>query len=214
MNCRVAIAIASLSALGLSFAASRAASAGEAKFGSIKGEVSASGVRSPEYVVVYIEKAPGEYKPPAKAVEMDQKKISFIPHVLPIVVGTTVVFKNSDPLLHNVFWPASEDGSYESNNLGTWGQGDSRSFTFNKLGHVVLLCNIHPEMEGHILVLQNPYFAVVGKEGTYEIKDVPPGNYTLKTWYPQPRKLKSQSAQVTVSAGKTATQDFSLSRRQ
>ncbi len=214
MSRHVAIAITALLVLCLGLAACRTANgADDAKPGSIKGEITVSGVRSPEDVVVYIEELPGEQKPPTKPAAMDQKKLVFIPHVLPIVAGTAVTFKNSDPLLHNVNWPASDDGSYTAQNLGTWGQGDSREFTFDKPGHVVLLCNIHAEMEGHILVLQNRCFAVVGKEGTYEIKNVPPGEYTLKTWYPQPRKLKSKSEKVTVAAGETATQDFSLSRR-
>src|SRR5208337_2025486 len=105
------------------------------------------------------------------------------------------------------------DGSYAANNLGTWGQGDSKNFTFGKEGHVVLLCNVHAEMEGHILVVQNPYFAVVKKDGLYEIKGLPPGTYNLVTFYPQPKKLKSKTIAVTVEAGKTATQDIELSRR-
>lgn len=180
--------------------------------GSIKGEIDASGVKSPENVVVYIETVPGEPKPPTDTVEIDQKKLVFIPHVVAVVKGTTVKFKNGDPLLHNIFWNASADGSYSATNLGTWGQGDSRKYTFDKLGYVGLLCNIHPDMEGFILVLQNPYFAVVGKEGTYEIKNVPPGQYNLKTWYPKPKKLKSKSAPVTVETGKAANVDFSLGK--
>lgn len=180
--------------------------------GSIKGEVTASGVRSSEGVVVFIEKVPGEPKPPADPVDMDQKKLMFVPHVLPIVKGTTVKFENGDPLLHNVFWNRSDDGSYNATNLGTWGKGVTKTYTFNNLGYVGLLCNIHPEMEGYILVLQNPYFAVVGKDGTYEIKDVPPGQYTVKTWYSKPKKLKSKSANASVQAGKTAKLDFSLGK--
>jgi plastocyanin len=209
------LAVVSLFCLGVPgscLGAPEGASAQKAKTGSIKGEITVRGVRSPENVLVYIEKAPGTYKPPAKPVEMDQKKIMFVPHVLPIVKGTTVVFRNSDPLLHNVFWPASKEGPYPSNNLGTWGQGASRTFTFEREGHVVLLCNIHPEMEGHIVILQNPFFAIAGKDGLYEIKDVPAGRYTVKTWYPEPRKLKSKSSEATVEAGKAAKLDFSLSR--
>ena len=181
--------------------------------GTIKGEITANGVRSPEDVVVYIENAPGEQKPPAKPAVMDQKKLVFVPHVLVVVKGTVVEFKNGDPLLHNVFWQASDDGAIPANNLGTWGQGTTEKYTFNKEGHVVLLCNIHAEMEGHILVVQNPFFSVVGKDGKYEIKDVPAGSYTLKTFYPQPRKLRSKSIPVTVAAGQTATQDITLGRR-
>ena len=183
------------------------------KTGSIKGKISVQRVKSPKDVVVYIVKAPGTYPAPKKLAEMDQKKLTFVPHVLPIVKGTTVRFLNSDPILHNIFWPKSKDRSYRSHNLGTWGKGGSRKYTFKKEGHIVMLCNVHPEMEGHILVLQNPFFAVVGKDGNYEIKNVPPGNYTVKAWYPRPKKLRAKTAKVTVSAGKAAEQDFSLSRR-
>jgi hypothetical protein len=67
-------------------------------------------------------------------------------------------------------------------------------------------------MEGHIVVLQNPFFAVVGKDGVYEIKNVPSGDYTVMTWYPKPKKLKSKSAKVTVQSGATATLDFTLGK--
>ncbi|MGO9109653.1 MAG: plastocyanin/azurin family copper-binding protein [Thermoguttaceae bacterium] len=185
----------------------------DAATGSIKGEVTAAGVRSPEDVVVYIQKVAGEQKPPAQPAKLDQKKLIFVPHVLVIVKGTTVKFQNGDPLLHNIFWNASDDRSYPANNLGTWGQGDSRSVLFDKEGHVVVLCNIHAEMEGHILVLQNPYFAVVKKDGLYEIKGVPPGEYNVMTFYPQPKKLKAKTIKLTVEAGKAVTQDIELGRR-
>lgn len=183
------------------------------KTGSIKGKISARGVRSPVNVLLYIEKAPGKFPPPKKPAEVDQKKLEFIPHVLPIVIGTEVRFLNSDPILHNVFWPKSKDGSYASRNLGTWGKGGVRKFTFTKQGSVVLLCNVHPEMEAHVVVLQNTFFALAGKDGAYEIKGVPPGEYTVKTWYEKPKRLKSKSAKVTVKAGEEASLDFSLSRR-
>jgi len=203
-----------VSVVGLALWASTANAAEEAegKTGSIRGEISVSGVRSPENVLVYIEEVPGDW-PPAEGAHMDQVKLSFIPLVLPIVKGSTVDFLNSDPVLHNIFWPRSKDRSYSKHNLGTWGKGGTRSYKFDKLGHVVLLCNVHPEMEGHVIVLQNPFFAVVGKEGEYEIKDVPAGSYTVKTWYSKPRKLKAKSAQVTVAEGQAAKLDFSLSRR-
>ncbi len=213
MNRRSVVMTAGLFVIWLGFAMFGTALGQAAKTGSIKGEITASSVRSPENVVVYVDQVPGEQKPPTKPVVMDQKKLVFVPHVMPIVKGTTVTFRNSDPILHNVFWQASDDGSYPADNLGTWGQGDSRTFTFDKPGHVVLLCNIHAEMEGHIIVLQNPFFSVTGKEGTYEIKDVPPGTYKITAWYPQPKKLKAKSAEVTVEEGKAASLDFSLGRR-
>lgn len=212
MNQRIGGMTVALSVLYLSLAAPGAVSGQDAKGGAIKGEVKVSGVRSPENVLVYVEKVPGEHKPPEAPVVMNQKKLVFIPHVLPVVKGTTVAFKNGDPLLHNIFWPASDDGSYAGHNLGTWGQGDAKEYKFDKEGHVTLLCNIHSEMEGHIVVLQNPFSAVTGKDGAYEIKNLPPGEYTVKTWHPQPKKVKSKSAKATVQAGKTTTLDFSLGR--
>jgi plastocyanin len=212
MNQRVPFTSVVLAILCLSSSLPRAV-LGQAATGSIKGEVTASGVRSPEDVVVYIQKVAGEQKPPAEPVKMDQKKLVFVPHVLVVVKGTTVQFQNGDPLLHNIFWPAADDGSYPAHNLGTWGQGDSKSFTFDKEGHVVMLCNVHAEMEGHVLVVQNPYFSVVKKDGAYEIKDVPAGTYNLVTFYPQPKKLKPKTTKVTVAAGKTVTQDIALGRK-
>lgn len=198
--------------VALSLVNDSSARAGDAEGkGSITGSISVSRVKNPEGVLVYLEKVEGEWKPPEKPIHMDQIKLVFIPKVLPLVKGTTVEFKNSDPILHNVFWPRGK--GYSGRNLGTWGKGGSKKYTFDKLGEVVLLCNVHAEMEGHIIVLQNPFFTVVGKEGDYKIKDVPPGEYTLKTWYSKPKKLRSKSAKVTVKAGESVSQDFSLSRK-
>lgn len=179
--------------------------------GLIRGTISVSGVRSPENVLVYLEEVPGEWPPPEEPAAMDQVKLVFTPHVLPVVKGTAVRFLNSDPILHNVFWPKGK--GYAARNLGTWGKGAAKTFKFDQPGEVVLLCNVHTEMEGHIVVLQNPFFAVVSEDGGYEIKDVPPGEYKLTTWYSNPKKLRSKSVKVTVKAGGATTQDFSLSRR-
>jgi plastocyanin len=179
--------------------------------GTIEGSISVSGVRSPENVLVYLDEVPGDWQPPEKPAHMDQIKLVFTPAVLPIIKGTTVNFLNSDPILHNVFWPKGK--GYSTRNLGTWGKGASKNYTFDALGEVALLCNVHAEMEGHIIILQNPFFAVVDKDGAYEIKGVPPGNYVLKTWYSNPKKLRPKKADVTVKAGESTKQDFSLSRR-
>jgi plastocyanin len=188
----------------------RAARATDA--GSINGHVTASGVRNTEDVVVYIETVAREEKPPTDPVVMDQKKMTFVPRVLPVVKGTTVRFQNSDPVMHNVSWYSSNDGSYSSMNLGTWARGGANTYRFDRLGYVQLLCDIHPEMEAYIVVLQNSFFAVVRKDGSYEIKNVPPGQYTVKTWYPNTKKLKSKAANVRVEAGTSVRQDFMLGK--
>ena len=141
--------------------------------GDIKGKVKAKGVKNPANAVIYIDKIEGKtFKPPSEPVVMDQKKLTFIPHVMPILVGTKVNFLNSDDVLHNVFSP---DACADKFNLGSWPKGQEKSYVFTKPCITTLLCNVHPEMGAYILVLETPYFAVTDKDGNYTIKDVPPG---------------------------------------
>jgi plastocyanin len=176
--------------------------------GSIVGIVKATGLPSNADAVVYVQETTGSFKPPADPVTMDQRKMQFIPHVLPVVAGTTVKFLNSDPTPHNVFSP---DG--EKYNLGTWPQGQAKDYVFSKCTKFpcvyTQLCRVHPEMEGFVVVLPNPYFAVSDKEGRFEIKGVPPGPYKLSVWHP---KLKGQPQPVTVEGGKPATADITLGK--
>jgi plastocyanin len=151
--------------------------------GDIKGKVSVQGLKSPGNIAVYVDSIPDKkFDPPSQHVVIDQKKMEFIPHVVVILQGTTVDFTNSDPVGHNVYWPSISGNKKLTHNLGTWPKGDKKSFQFNDLGVASLLCNVHPEMSGYVVVVATPYFAVTDKDGNYEIKDVPPGKYTLKTW--------------------------------
>jgi plastocyanin len=170
-----------------------------ARAGEIKGKVTAEGMRSPENIAVYVEAIPGKTFPaPAKPVTMDQKNLKYIPHVMVILKGTTVDFLNSDTVLHNVFWPSISGDKKLRGNLGTWPPGQKKSFTFNDLGVVPLLCNVHPEMSGYIIVVPTPYFAVTDKEGGFTIADIPPGKYTLTTWSEEGKPV-TQSVDVTAS---------------
>ena len=169
--------------------------------GEIKGHVTASGIRSSANIAVYIGAISGKtFTPPAKHAIMDQKNLKFVPHVLVVLKGTTVDFVNSDSTLHNVFWPELGGKRKLARNLGTWPKGQHKSFTFDNLGAAPLLCHVHPEMSGYLVVVPTPYFAVTNAEGDYVIKDVPAGKYTLKTWSEQGKPL-TQS--VNVGAGVT-----------
>jgi plastocyanin len=181
--------------------------------GVVVGNVEAMGVSSPENVIIYISKVSGDYPPAESSVLMHTEKLEFIPAVLPVVVGTTVRFDNHDRVRHNVMWHEGIDGAYPSKDLGTWEKGGVREFTFGREGIVTVGCKIHPEMAAHIVVLQNPFSATVGKDGTYAIEGVPAGSYSLKTWYANRRKLKPQTKEIEVASGETTVQDFSLSRR-
>ncbi len=175
--------------------------------GTITGTVKVTGATSSADAVVYIQDAPAGAAP-SKQVTVDQNKMQFVPHVMPIQSLGTVRFLNSDPTAHNVFSPDNEKF-----NLGTWPQGQSKEHTFNKCTKspcvYTLLCRVHPEMEGYIVVLPNQYFAVSAKEGRYTINDVPAGSYTLAVWH---QKGKAQPKPVKVEAGKTETVDFSVAR--
>ena len=174
--------------------------------GSISGKIKARGAKNGGDAVIYVDKIESKtFSPPKEHVRMDQKGLAFRPHVLPILVGTTVDFLNSDDVLHNVFSP---DQCASKFNLGTWPKGQIKSYTFKDPGcTATLLCNVHPEMEGFVVVLETPYFAVSDKEGSYTIKDIPPGKYTLKIWH---EKLKGQPVAVEVPEKGAATVDFDI----
>ena len=144
-------------------------------------------VPKPDQVVVYVETVPGTFR--GERTKMDQQNKLFLPYVLPVVKGATVEFHNSDELQHNVFGVGADEF-----NLGNWTKGILREHTFNKLGEVTILCNVHPEMEAYILVLQNPYFSRLDSAGKFHIPNVPPGEYVVKAWYRG--KTKKQTVKV------------------
>jgi plastocyanin len=174
--------------------------------GEISGKVKARGVKNSGDAVIYIDKISGKtFPPPKEHSRVDQKNLTFIPHVIPVLVGTTVDFVNSDDVLHNVFSP---DKCADKFNLGSWPKGQSKSYTFKEPGcSSTLLCNVHPEMEGHVVVVETPYYAVSGKDGSYTIKDVPAGKYALKIWH---EKLKGQDVAVEVPEKGSVTVDFEI----
>jgi plastocyanin len=174
--------------------------------GNIVGTVKAKGVKNSADAIIYIEKIAGKtFAAPKEHAKMDQKNLKFSPHVLPVLAGTTVDFRNSDDVLHNVFTP---DACADKMNLGTWPKGESRSYIYKNPGCVtVMLCNVHPEMEAYVLALETPYYAVSAADGKYEIKDVPAGKYQLKIWH---EKLKAQIVSVDVPEKGDVTIDFEI----
>ena len=183
--------------------------AGLSVAGDIKGKVSVQGLKSAENIAVYVDTIPDKkFDAPAAKPVVDQTRMTFVPHVMVVQVGTTVEFLNSDPVGHNVYWPSISGNKKLAHNLGTWPKGEKKSFQFNDVGVASLLCNVHPEMNGYIVVSPTPYFALTDKSGNYEIKNVPSGKYTLKTWS-EDGKVSTQV--VEVGAG-TATADLSVKK--
>jgi len=172
-----------------------------ANAGDVKGKVAVQGLRSAQNIAVYVDAIPGKkFDPPTQHVMVDQRQMAFVPKVTVVLQGTTVDFLNSDSVGHNVYWPSISGNKKLAHNLGTWPKGEKKSFQFNDPGVASLLCNVHPEMSGTIVIVPTPYFAVTDTDGAFEIKNVPPGTYTLKTWS-EDGKVTTQS--VTVAAGTT-----------
>ena len=175
-----------------------------ASAGTISGKV--SGVSGSS--VVYVDTIAGKTFPaPSDKPVIDQKGLMFQPHVAVVQQGTTVEFLNSDKVAHNVFWPSISGNKKLGHNLGTWPQGEKRAFKFDNPGVVTLLCNVHPEMAGYLVVSPTPYFAETDKEGNYKIDNVPDGSYNVVAWH---EGAKPQTKPVQVSG--SGKQDFTLSK--
>ncbi|MEE8137850.1 MAG: plastocyanin/azurin family copper-binding protein [Thermoanaerobaculia bacterium] len=131
--------------------------------------------RDCDTVVLYLEGGPSQ-DGAGTSVVFDQKDKVFVPHLLPVVQGTTVNIKNGDSFLHNVHVYQGKDTVL---NIALPFQGQVMPHTFAEPGTYTILCDAHPEMSAYILVLENSYFAVPSGDGDFEIGDVPPGEYTL-----------------------------------
>ena len=173
--------------------------------GTINGKIEVKGVRDARDIVVFLENVKGEFKLPVEKPFIDQKNLTFNPHVLPVLVGSTVEYPNNDNVLHNVFSPSK----VKRFNLGTYGGGKVREVTFDKPGVVTILCNVHTEMSAFIIILENPYFTLTGPDGLFTIKNIPPGTYTIKTWH---EKLKEHKQEITIIKDERKTINFSLRR--
>ena len=155
--------------------------------------------------VVSVEEIQGVFPAPKEAAVMDQTDLRFVPHILPIQVGTWVEFPNSDPVSHNVFSisPAKRF------NLGLYVRGAKRRIQFDQPGVVELLCNVHLEMSGYIVVLKNPHFARTASDGTYRIAGVPAGRYRLRCWH---ESLPAQERVVQVPEAGSLSVDFPMGK--
>jgi plastocyanin len=154
-------------------------------------------------VVLYLEHAPAlDAAAPARA-SMRQEDERFAPHVLPILVGTTVDFPNADDVFHNVF-SLSRAMTFD---LGRFPKGSAKSVQFDRSGVVQVFCHIHSDMSAVVLVLDNAFHTVPTANGRYTLAGVPPGEYTVVGWH---ERIKPISRTVRVVAGETTRLDFNI----
>lgn len=142
---------------------------------------------------------------PEAPVILDQKGCHYTPHVLGAQVGQKVRIVNSDSTLHNVHGIPTKSKEF---NLGMPIQGMKLDRIFDKPEVAVKFkCDVHPWMRAYAGVVEHPFFNVSGASGTYEIKDLPAGKYTIEAWH---EKFGTQTQEVTVEDAAPATADFTF----
>lgn len=133
-----------------------------------------------------------------------QKGREFIPHVLPIVRGSSVLFTNEDPFFHSIY---SQSPPLPFT-LPKYSRAKKEVKTFDKTGVVEIFCSIHSRMNAYIYVAENDFVTLPAADRTYTLRNIPAGTYTLHIWHP--RAGKQKSATVTVPASGTKIQDLTI----
>lgn len=145
------------------------------------------------------------FEAPAGPVKLDQKGCMYNPRVFGVQVNQPVEIMNSDSTLHNVHAMPEKQKRF---NLGMPMKGIKFTKKFSEPEVMVpVKCDVHPWMRAYAGVLPHPYFSVTGDEGSFEIKELPPGKYTLDAWH---EKFGTQTREVTVSEGAAARADFTF----
>lgn len=171
--------------------------------GTIEGKVAANPWHAiKDSGVVYLEDGPKDTKPVASET-LDNHDMEFVPKVVVVPAGGSVLFTNTDPMMHNVFTPDGDQW-----NLGQIPQNGTAVKQFDKPQIYTVLCNLHPSMIAYLVVSPSRYFARTDPDGAFAIKDVPPGTYHVTAWLP---RLKPVTQVVTLTGDEVAV-NFSLRR--
>jgi len=160
-----------------------------------------------ENVFVYVKDGLGNmtFPAPSEPVTLDQKGCHYSPHVLGIQVGQPLQIVNSDDTLHNVHGLAKANKEF---NQGQPIQGMKMTHTFStKEVMIPFKCDVHGWMNAWIGVLDHPFYAVTTADGTFSLKGLPPGTYTIEAWH---EKLGTQTQTITVGAKETKNVAFTF----
>jgi hypothetical protein len=147
-------------------------------------------------VFVYIKDGLGNkyiFDTPTEPVKLDQKNCHYTPHVLGLRVTQPLEISNSDQTLHNVHGMPTENREFNQGQPIV-GMKNTVAFTTPEV-MIPFKCDVHNWMHAYIGVVNHPYFAVSDKAGTFELKSVPPGTYTIEAWH---EKLGRQTQSVTL----------------
>jgi hypothetical protein len=160
-----------------------------------------------ENVFVYVKDGLRNYQfdTPTEPVTLDQKGCRYSPHVFGVRTGQPIVIVNSDPTMHNVHGAGKVNQQF---NFAQTVQGikNTRTLTASEV-MMPFKCNVHTWMTAYAGVLPHPYFAVTGNGGAFELKQLPPGTYTIEAWH---EKLGTSSQSVTLAEKESKAVNFSF----
>jgi len=150
---------------------------------------------------VYLVDAPASdgALPPAK---LDQENCRFVPHAIGVEVGQTLVLRSEDPTMHNITYLPTRN---PAQNFSLSFPGDETNTAFIASEFIHAKCDIHPWMNAWIGVFDNPFFAVTGPDGSFDISRVPAGHYKIAAWHEQYGQTETE---ITVEDGKTVDANF------
>ncbi len=155
-------------------------------------------------VVVFVSDGLGSrsFDTPNEPVKIEQKGCMYEPHVVAVRANQKIEVVNDDHTLHNIHPLPSNNREW--NKAEPEGSVFEESFAREEIA-IPVKCNVHPWMHSYIAVFKHPYFAVTGKDGSFDLRDLPPGEYTIEAWH---EKLGKVTQKITVAPGETKTLDF------
>jgi len=167
-------------------------------------EVVTDGKGDLQDVVVFVSEGLGDrtFETPTQPAVVEQKGCMYLPHVLAVRANQPLHLVNDDPTSHNIHpTPAN---NREWNKAEPPGTSVDEAFAREEIA-IPVKCNVHPWMHGYIAVFKHPFFAVTGKNGSFDLSNLPPGTYTIKAWH---EKLGTSSQTITIGANETKEISF------
>jgi len=148
-------------------------------------------------VVIFVKDGLGDYvfAAPAGPVQLNQQGCMYDPHIIALMTGQTFEVKNSDQTTHNIH-PMPKDNRDWNKSQPPGADPIDETFARPELA-IPVKCNVHPWMKSYIFVFKNPYYAITSKDGTFELKNLPPGTYTIEAWH---EKYGTTDQTVTIGA--------------